>query len=367
MTHLAFALEQTLGHVTHGDNLRRIVGGDPAVDSTFLLVEPAMGPRAARVPGWSNWTVRAGIRARRLVRAAHRTRPIDAMFVHTQVPAVLLGRWMRRVPTVVSLDATPQQYDELGEFYAHEVGSARVEQWKKMANQRCFARARHLVAWSTWTKDALVADYGVPAAKITVIPPGVDVGLWDRAPRTAAVPDAPVRILFVGGDLARKGGDRLIAAVRALRADPALPPIELHLVTRSEVADEPGVHVHRLGPNSPELIALYHECDVFSLPTLGDCLPMVLSEAGVAGMALVSTAVGAIHEIVRDGETGLLIAPGDTAALEVALRRLVSDPALRLQLGRAAAELVRRDYDATINAARLVHLVSAVAGRGAAP
>ena len=44
------------------------------------------------------------------------------MFVHSQVPAVLLGRWMR-TPTVVWLDATPIQYDSLGEFYQHEVGS----------------------------------------------------------------------------------------------------------------------------------------------------------------------------------------------------------------------------------------------------
>ncbi len=78
-------------------------------------------------------------------------------------------------------------------------------------------------------------------------------------------------------------------------------------------------------PNSPELIDLYHRSDVFCLPTMGDCLPMVLSEAGAAGLPLVSTAVGAISEIVRDGDTGYLVTPGDVPTLTGRLRDLVVD------------------------------------------
>ena len=50
--------------------------------------------------------------------------PLDAMFVHTQVPAILVPDRLRRIPTVVSLDATPIQYDELGAHYDHDTGSA---------------------------------------------------------------------------------------------------------------------------------------------------------------------------------------------------------------------------------------------------
>jgi hypothetical protein len=59
--------------------------------------------------------------------------------------------------------------------------------------------------WSEWAKLGLVQDYDVPADKITVIPPGVNVHEWLRPmPR---VPHAdPVKILFVGGDIERKGG-----------------------------------------------------------------------------------------------------------------------------------------------------------------
>ena len=81
---------------------------------------------------------------------------------------------MRRIPTVVSLDATPLQYDELGEHYAHEPGNARVEQLKYRANRRCFERAAHVVAWSEWAKQGSSTATASPADKVTVIPPGVD-------------------------------------------------------------------------------------------------------------------------------------------------------------------------------------------------
>jgi len=170
-------------------------------------------------------------------------------------------------------------------------------------------------------------------------------------------------VLFVGGDLRRKGGDLLIEAAGRLRSEPTTPEFELHVVTRSEVADDRGLHVYRdLGPNDPALIELYHECDVFCLPTLGDCLPMVLSEAGAAEMALVSTDVGAIREVVRNGVTGILIPPGDGEALLDALRRLVSDADERRRMGTAAADLVRSRYDALHNAREIVELLRGVAG-----
>ena len=106
------------------------------------------------------------------------------MFAHTQVIAVLLGRWMTKVPTIVSLDATPEQYDTLGEFYAHGVGPAPVERFKKWLNVRSLQRAAHVVTWSAWARDGVVDGYGVAADDVTVIPPGVDVARWQRtAPR----------------------------------------------------------------------------------------------------------------------------------------------------------------------------------------
>ncbi len=368
----SFVLEQTLGHITHTANLRSLIPDvDARIDARFVPVEFDTG--RSLVPGWSNWTVRAGIRARRGLASLRREidGDIDAMFVHTQVPAVLLGRWMRRIPTVVSIDATPLQYDSLGEFYAHDRGPAWLERIKYVLNRRCFARAVHVVAWSEWARHGLSDEYGVPLEDITVIAPGVDIERWRRSadpPPAIGAPTSvhPVQILFVGGDLRRKGGDLLIEAGRRLSQEPDLPDVEIHLVTNADIEPRPGVIVHRgLTANSPALIERYHEADIFCLPTHGDCLPMVLAEAAAVGLPLVSTDVGAIREIVVPGQTGELIPPGDTEALTDALRRLVSDAAYRSACGRNARLLAERDHDARSNAARIIAIIRAAAERPA--
>jgi glycosyltransferase involved in cell wall biosynthesis len=273
------------------------------------------------------------------------------------VPAILAQRWLRKIPGIVSLDATPRQYDELGAFYKHERGPAWLEAWKWRLNRDCFRSARRLVAWAKWTKLGLVQDYEVPADKITVIPPGVNVQEWRRP--TPRMPHAdPVKILFVGGDFERKGGLVLLEAFRALRH---LGP-ELHLVTKDRLPPEPNVFIYsNLEANSQPLKDLYHTCDIFALPTFGDCLPMVLSEAGASRMAIVSTNVAAIPEIVRNGETGLTVPVGDTASLTLALRDLATNPVLRMTLGECAMAHVTRHYDAPTNASRLLGLLKAEA------
>jgi glycosyltransferase involved in cell wall biosynthesis len=352
---VAFVLEQTLGHITHSANLCALVPDIGVIDPIFLPVAFDV-PRS--LPVWSNWTVRAGIRADRALRSSReRGEPIDAIFVHTQVPAILLGRWMRRIPTVVSLDATPKQYDDLGAFYAHATSPRPVERLKSRLNRRCYERAAHLVTWSDWTRHDLIENYGVDADRITTIPPGVDLERWSRPAESENV-DGVVRVLFVGGDMQRKGGDVLIQTVQRLRSDPALPTIEAHLVTNATVPASPGVVVHRgLTPNDPGLIALYHKSDIFCLPTRADCLPMVLAEAAAAGLPLVATDVGAIHEIVVDGVSGALVAEATPDDLVAALHPLVADVGLRATYGFNALAIAREHHDARANASRLSTLL----------
>jgi glycosyltransferase involved in cell wall biosynthesis len=352
-----FVLEQTLGHRTHSANLRELIPEIGGIDPVFLPIEFDAGGH--RFPGWSNWTVRAGVRAHRsvfrLIRSDPPIRP-DVMFVHTQVPAVLLGTWMRRIPTVVSLDATPLQFDQLGTLYRHERGADSVERLKHRMNRRCFERAAHIVTWSEWAKRGLVDGYGIDPQRITAIAPGVNLDRW-RPRQERRHTDGRVRVLFVGADLQRKGGDVLIQAVRELRRADSMD-VELHLVTTASIDPEPGVVVHEgVGPNSAELIALYQSADIFCLPTLGDCLPMVLAEAAAVGLPLVASDVGAVGEIVRSGETGELMRPGDVTGLVGALRTLVRDEASRHEYGLAARRLAERCHDARANAATIVDLL----------
>ncbi|MEZ4593157.1 MAG: glycosyltransferase family 4 protein [Chloroflexota bacterium] len=280
----------------------------------------------------------------------------------TQVPAVLAQKWLHKIPAILSLDATPRQYDRLGEFYEHDTGPSWLEQKKYELNVSCYRAASHLVTWSDWAKQGLIDEYFVPAEKITVIPPGVNTAEWTPPASAPKSETAPVKILFVGGDLARKGGLVLLEAFRQLRGEAngtaALANLELHLVTRDAVTPEPGVHVYnQMQPNSPALKQLFYDSDIFCLPTFGDCLPMVLSEAGAAGLPLVSTSVAAIPEIVQQEKTGLLVPPNDTAALTAALRTLILNRDQRLAYGQQAQALVRQAHDAPTNARQLLTLL----------
>lgn len=391
MHHIGFIIEQALGHITHGKNLQTNIPKDPTVRAYWGFPAFETEGLAAKIPVYkSNWTIRAGWRTRALLADMHRqarrhtqatpgldakaVSALDALFFHTQVTAILSPDWLKRIPSIVSLDGTPLQYDALGAQYDHKTDPPWLENLKYRLNQLCYQRAAHLVTWSAWAKASLVKDYGISAEKITVIPPGVNSREWLRPdqpsapspqPRGGTDPRPgtdPVRILFVGGNLARKGGDLLLTAFRTLRQT---TPLELHLATRDSVPSEPGLFVYNhLQPNSPELKHLYHTSDLFCLPTQGDFLPMVLSEAGAAGLPVVSTRLAAIPEVVLDGETGLLTNPGDVPALVTALRTLIENPTLRQQMGAKATQTIQATFDAETNAIRLLTLIKQVADKG---
>ncbi|MFZ1399673.1 MAG: glycosyltransferase family 4 protein [Candidatus Promineifilaceae bacterium] len=360
-TNIGFIIEQALGHITHGQNLMANAAHDPDIAPFWGLPQFELSGWAAQLPVYkSNWTVRASLQARRMVAQMQRQQPLDALFFHTQVTAVLAQNWLHKIPSIISLDATPRQYDSLGEFYQHASGPDWLEQKKWQLNRNAFRAARHIVAWTEWTRDGVVDEYDVPFEKVTVIPPGVNSAEWQR-PTPRQRHSNPAKILFVGGDLARKGGLDLLQAFRALRQE---GPVELHLVTRNPVEAEPGLFVYNtMQPNSAALKQLYFDCDIFCLPTYGDCLPMVLSEAGAAGLPLVSTAVAGIPEIVQEGRNGYLVPAGDVAALVHALRPLVQQPDLRLRLGETAVHITTNRFDAKQNALRLFDLLKTIASQ----
>ena len=354
---IGFVLEQTLGHVSHAGNLRRALADAAGVDIRWRDLSFDQPRLRDRVPPRSNWTIRSSLDARRAVREMHREAPLDCLFVHTHVPATLMGPIMARIPTVVSIDATPVQIDALGDSYNHRVRSGPLEGAKWRLHRDCFRNASSLVAWSRWAADSLVDDYQADRESIDVIPPGVVLSQW-RRPRRDRASDGTVKVLFVGGDFDRKGGNLLLDAVARLNEEAPERElevmVELHLVTTADVPERPGVHVHRgLTSNSAELIELYHRSDIFALPTRGDCTPLVLAEAAAAGLPTIATGVGAIRETVLDGVTGHIVEP-EVESLAAALRRLVVDADHRRTLGENAAEHAARTMDAERNARRIL-------------
>ncbi|MEO1446390.1 MAG: glycosyltransferase [Cyanobacteria bacterium J06635_11] len=87
-----------------------------------------------------------------------------------------------------------------------------------------------------------------------------------------------------------------------------------------------------------EALAYLPHMDIFAIPSLHDGCPNAMIEAMLAAKAIVGTSVDAIGEILEDGINGLVVQPGDTVALTNALRRLITQPGLRQQLGMAARQ-----------------------------
>jgi glycosyltransferase involved in cell wall biosynthesis len=351
---LGFVMEQTLGQVTHTQNFQQWVAKDREVEAEWILI--TMGPTEpwARTPLIRrNWTVQASLQARTRIQDVLRSKSLDALFFHTQVTALFGHGLMKRIPSVVSMDATPLNLDTLGSSYAHTPSTIRqVESVKNALTRRTISRARRLVIWHDWGKESLVRDYGAPAAKVDVIPPGIDLEKW-RFPRDAVAGVRRVRLLFVGGDFKRKGGEVLLTAFRSRLQEIC----ELDIVTREEVNTTglANVRVHRgLTPNAPALLDLYARADLFIFPTLGDMLPLAIMEALASGLPVITSNVGAIGEAVDDSVTGFLIPPNDAEALADRTLRLARDPELKRSMSVAARETASRRFNAERNYSRLL-------------
>jgi hypothetical protein len=121
---------------------------------------------------------------------------------------------MRRIPSVISLDATPINYDSLGRYYGHTpAGNGLLDRRKYRLNERAFHAASGLVTWSEWARRSLIDDYNVPAERIRVLAPGAHRSFFQIGRgRTAPSDDCRDRIhlLFVGADFERKGGPMLL-------------------------------------------------------------------------------------------------------------------------------------------------------------
>lgn len=353
--YVAFVLEQVLGHVSLSQNIKRFAAADRAVVTRFVDVtfhrEEGWIERLP-LPGY----LKGALRARLEIRAALGGRMPDAFFLNTQKPALLCPDYVRARPSIISLDVTPRQYDALSGHYGHVADrpgpvAAAKHRWNRML----FHSARRLLPWSNWAAQSLMDDYGVPQERITVIPPGADTERWRPAGRPAG---GPVRLLFVGGNFARKGGNLLLDW---FRTSPDAAGCELHLVTRDRLTSSPGVRVYNdMQNNGDALVRLAQSSDVFVLPTLGDCFSIASVEAMAAGLPVVTTAVGGIPDIIRHGENGFLIPADDTRALAYSLGSLVRDAELRGRFGRSARCVAVERFDARKNVARIMDEMRAV-------
>lgn len=360
--HFLFAFQMVGGNATIYRGMKESIGSRTDVDSSWVPISMHARDLIARIPPISlneslANSVMAGTRIHRLEKAGHR---FDAAYYFQHTIVSFLFGLRRRVPYLVAMDDTPKWFARSGMAYEspYVVPAGSSSRLKHVLTRSIYANAFHLLPLSAVVRDSLVEDYGVSPDKVTVIPPGIDLGLW-RGGDADASRRGPFKVLFVGGDFERKGGDLLVE----LAGTPAFRDAEFHFATNSFAGEHrPNIHVHRgLTANSRELIDLYRTADVFVLPTRADTHSISSLEAMAMGLPVVATRIGGISDIVLEGRTGHLIERNDIDSLADRLRRLKSDRPTRLDMGIAARKRVETSFNLERNSDTVLDLLARAA------
>jgi len=204
-----------------------------------------------------------------------------------------------------------------------------------------YRHAARVVAISTAVSDVLRA--WEPQVKPVRIPSAASLQTPDplRVAALRAAHPGPLRIGQVGALVDHHKGQRVL--FEALRLTPALAQCPVLLIgagedeaaLRREAHDLPQVVFTGFVDNVADHLAAL---DLFVFPSREEGLGSVLIDAMAQGLPIVASRVGGIPELIEDGQTGLLVPPGDAPALAAALTRLVADAELRARLGAAARQ-----------------------------
>ena len=285
----------------------------------------------------------------RQVEAQLATCTADLILSPSTIP---LANLRTRLPIVLWSDAT---FAALEDFYPDYSNiSSRMRAHGHAADQRVIDKARLLIYSSDWAAQSAQHRYGADAKSIHVVPYGANL---HDPPSTETVHSAidarqaegEVRLLWVGRGWDLKGASVAIETLRRLRESGRRASLTLvgSDAPRSEAIPDGVTVIPFLDKEKPEqrdrLRALFLSAHFFLLPTQADCTPIVFSEAAACGVPVVTYAIGGIPSIVVQGESGILLSPGNldfAAHIEKALKPGAYEP-----LARGA----RSRYETTLN------------------
>jgi glycosyltransferase involved in cell wall biosynthesis len=263
------------------------------------------------------------------------------------------------------LDFSPSLKKELAPWYNHQLKNPVFTALQTTLKSRLYRSGQGVFAMSEWAARGLRKDYGLKPERVHVTLPGANLKRWHFVDRQQRSPRKPVRILMVGGEFQRKGGQMLLewaerTCLKNWELDMVTWPGELPDWVKVRL-DNPGgdtkacaslaprlpnVRIHcGLGGNSPVLMELFERADIFCLPTQADGSSIASLEAMASGLPVIAGAVGGIPELIEDGVTGMLAKQGDGADMQARLECLIEDSSLRAHLGLAARAACERYYN----------------------
>jgi len=208
------------------------------------------------------------------------------------------------------------------------------------------SRVDKVIAVSDATRAQLIEHLGVPADRVMVAHSGVPTSLLTIE---AAPPTGDTRLLFLGSLSAEKGPDVALQALAALAGSPSCRlrfvgagPLQDDLQMR--IADLNLTDLVEFAGSADDITPHLAWADILLLTSRTEGLPGAAIEAAAAGIPTVGFDVGGTREVVRDGETGRLVPPGDFDALVGALKALAADSHLRALYGQAGRQLVKDGF-----------------------
>ncbi|MCW2765530.1 MAG: glycosyl transferase group 1 [Nocardioides sp.] len=327
----------------------------------FRVMEPFnLVQRAAVTPvpglpgrGYSDlrWFALQSFAARRIIHEEIRSWNPTVAHVVVNGAALLLPAVQPELPCVPAFDVAMAEWMRLMHRSPQDQPLAHPWRVLQELERRSLEAAPLAISWTEHVSYMLRGL--VPGARIETLHPGLDTHVF--SPRVGARGPGVLRILFVGGRFAAKGGPALLSAAEGLAR-----PVEVHVVTTERVQPHPLMTVHRARPGTTDLADLFRDADLFCLPTTWDAVPWAILEAQASGLPVVSTSVGSIPELVG-ADCGRVVPPNDPAALREALADVVDDERSLRALGERARAQVEVKYDADRNTPRLVELLSSVA------
>jgi glycosyltransferase involved in cell wall biosynthesis len=245
---------------------------------------------------------------------------------------------------------------------------------------------RALYAWSFSDADvihlspALFEDVGlfVPHDRLFAVPNGI-LGPPSAPCRAGQAEAGPPQIGFISSMLAQKGPLILLEALSLLQQRGIPFRAEFAGAWREQTVQEAFVQmiaynrlsdrVRYVGPvTGPDKHRFFLRSQILAYPTREDAFPLVAIEAMAYGLPLVASREGSLVEIVDEGKTGYLVPKNDSNALADGLQRLLENPDLMIQMGRAGRERYERNYTLQIFEQRLAKvLLDSVARAGGRP
>lgn len=276
-----------------------------------------------------------------------RGRNLRHLHVHLGNEAATVGMYVKHVFGLglsITIHGPDEFYDSRGQLLGEKVAAADF-----ICCISHFARSQLMKAsrYEQWSK-------------LEVCRLGVDIDAFRGSVRERT-DNRPFEVLCIGRLTPAKGQHILLAAVaellqrgRQVHLRVVGDGLDRESLERHATSLGLGAHMTFEGPVPPDRTrGFYAAADVFVLPSFAEGVPVVLMEAMAMGVAVISTTVAGIPELIESERDGLLVPPSDSTQLANAIERLMTDPELRLRLSVNARDRVERQYDLKTNVSRL--------------